>query len=117
MTLEEALARIEELEYELAELRHEIGAEVPLWREKWKLTPGEAMVMNMLVARQSASRISLMTALHGADWGDRVVKIIDAYICRIRKKVVGVEITTLHGQGYAMSPGWRKHVMELAKEY
>lgn len=75
---------------------------VPL---EWCLTASEARVFAHLTTRAVASKQSIMTALY-SDRSDEdpEMKIVDVFICKLRKKVkpFGVEIVTVWGHGYAL---------------
>ena len=73
---------------------------------EWRLTPSEERVMGVLVGRERASKEAIMAALYldrSADAAEP--KIVDVYICKIRRKVrpFGVEIVTLWGEGFALA--------------
>lgn len=70
------------------------------------LTASEAKVFSMLTERDMANRSQLMNAImvgRGAD-EEPEPKIVDVYICKIRKKLkpFGVEITSVWGRGYRL---------------
>ena len=80
------------------------------------LTANEAKVMSLLLVRDFATRAQMMSAImanRGAD-ADRMpeMKIIDVFVCKIRKKVkpYGIEITSLWGRGYRLSPEMKAKV-------
>lgn len=71
---------------------------------EWRLTASEARVMGVLLKRELATKDAIMAALYRADARDEAeMKIVDVFICRIRKKLkpFGVEIITVWGQGYS----------------
>jgi hypothetical protein len=78
---------------------------------EWGLTGSEARVFGCLLERENASKDAIMATLYRDDGRDEAeIKIVDVFICKIRKKVrpFGIEITTLWGAGYAMPPPRRR---------
>ncbi len=72
---------------------------------EWRLTASEARVFAHLTTRPVATKQSIMMAVYS----DRVdedpeIKIVDVFICKMRKKLAlyGVVIETVWGQGYAL---------------
>lgn len=95
--------RIRRLETALAPTNIEV-------RLEWCLTASEARVFAYLASRDQATKAQIMTALYA----DRIdedpeIKIVDVFICKLRKKLApfGVSITTLWGRGYSLDD--RKH--------
>jgi two-component system cell cycle response regulator CtrA len=75
---------------------------------EWGLTATQARVYAHLASRERATRQSIMTALYGTRPNDDPeMKIVDVFICHIRRKVApfGVRINTIWGQGYALDKG------------
>lgn len=113
LTLEEAKARIEALEAEVAYLRAEMDArfadsEVVALQKRWKLSPQEAQVL--LVLKRACPR-------HVAEWAiaERIPekrarsedgKFVRVHICRLRDKIAKDVIDTVHGAGYALASHW-----------
>ena len=72
---------------------------------EWRLTSSEARVVGVLLKREVATKDAIMAALYRADARDEAeVKIVDVFICKIRKKLkpLGIQITTRWGQGYCI---------------
>jgi two-component system cell cycle response regulator CtrA len=71
------------------------------------LTAHEAKLFGVLLKRELVSKDTAMTALYGlrADVEEVEIKIIDVFICKIRKKLesFGITIETVWGQGYRLS--------------
>lgn len=91
-TLQEALDRVEELENLLA-----CKDKRPLWG----LTRTEWSLLQFLLSRQIATKEALYTLLYGGD-SNVELKIIDVFLCKIRKKLctLGIKIETVWGRGY-----------------
>jgi DNA-binding winged helix-turn-helix (wHTH) protein len=84
-----------------------------------KLTFSERLLLGLLMRRQRATKEQMMTVLY-ADRPDEEPgsKILDVMICKMRKKLSphGVEIRTLHGAGYELTPTSREKIKALMAE-
>lgn len=74
---------------------------------EWLLTPAEVRVFGVLVNRELATKDAVMASLYSDRvTGDEDVnpKIVDVFICKIRKKVkpFGIDIRTVWGHGYSL---------------
>lgn len=73
---------------------------------EWSLTSSEARVFSHLTTRDVATKASIMAALYSdkIDGEDVEPKIVDVFVCKLRRKVAkfGVEIATVWGQGYSL---------------
>lgn len=72
---------------------------------EWRLTGSEARVFSCLAGRDMATKQVVMLALYSDRIDDDVEpKIVDVFICKMRKKLkpFGVEILTVWGTGYAL---------------
>lgn len=70
-----------------------------------RLTATEQRVVGHLLEREHITKDSAMAVLYRDLARDEAEpKIVDVFICKIRKKLkpFGIKITTLWGQGYAM---------------
>jgi two-component system cell cycle response regulator CtrA len=108
----DANARIEALEEErerlveqIARLEHALGLSF-IAPVEWRLTGSEARVVGALIARESLTKDAGMAALY-RDFGkdEPEPKILDVFVCKIRKKLkpFGIEILTLWGIGYRLT--------------
>lgn len=73
------------------------------------LTAQEAALFGLLLKREIVTREAAMVVLYGAragGEGDVQVKIVDVFLCKIRKKLkpFGIAIETVWGRGFAMPP-------------
>lgn len=71
------------------------------------LTPAEGRVLGFLTKREVATKEQIMMAIYtDRPWIDVEIKIVDVFVCKIRKKIAkfGVEIDTIWGRGYRMLP-------------
>ncbi len=107
-------ARLEVVEKENDILRERLAAvekilfasgfsSVPI---EWRLTGSEARIFGTLMSRDLASKETLMTALYyGRLDDDPDIKIVDLFICKLRKKLkpFGIPIETVWGNGYRLS--------------
>ena len=84
--------------------------------KEWRLTGQEAKVFGALVNKELASKDNIYFALYGdrTDGGVEM-KIIDVFICKMRKKLTpfDVIIKTVWGQGYSLDERTRN---EFKKE-
>lgn len=112
-------ARLEAIEAENAVLRERVAQlEVLLGHHfmppiEWRLTASEARVFGCLLARDIATKEAILAALYrdlGKDEAE--IKIVDVFICKLRKKVVpfGVEVKTRWGEGYFLTPATKETV-------
>lgn len=80
------------------------------------LTPNESRIMELICRRELASKVGLMAALydHRSDGGPHD-KIIDIFVCKIRRKIkpLGIEIKTRRGQGYFLDGAGKTKVLEI----
>jgi len=82
----------------------------------FSLTPSEEKVLGLLQKREMATKNQIMYALYAARPDeDPQLKIIDVYICKIRKKLkrFGIEIETRWGRGYALTPASKAIIQQL----
>ena len=100
----------------IAELEREFGLAseeevVPLI---FGLTESESKIVSLLVKRGSATKEQLLTVVTRDVTGNLPpdIKIVDVYVCKIRKKLqpFGIKIETMWGRGYAMTPESRQSV-------
>ena len=80
------------------------------------LTPQEAICLGVLLSNKAPRRSTFMAALY-SDRADEDVepKIIDVFICKMRKKLkpLGIEIENQWGEGYAMPEMSKARAREL----
>jgi two-component system cell cycle response regulator CtrA len=119
------LARLEGLEAENGRLRDRVmeledvlgfSIEMPIYLG---LSSAEARVFGALMKRPTWTKDQLMAALYSHRPEDPPeMKIVDVFICKLRKKLkpIGVEIETLWGQGYRLSPAMRDRAMAIIKQ-
>jgi DNA-binding response OmpR family regulator len=105
--LEVLRARIEELE------KFILGAR-PVLR-MFRLTETETKIVMFLASRVSASKEQIYINIYNS-WHEVHQKIIDVFICKIRRKLpADVRIETIWGRGYAMPPECRAAWAEYVK--
>ncbi len=72
------------------------------------LTASEARVRGVLLNRDHAGKETIMLALYGGlhQQDEAEIKIVDVFVCKMRKKLkrFGIEIETVWGRGYRMTP-------------
>ncbi len=110
--------RLEVVEQENLLLRERISALEAILMEcerlpvEWALTQQEARVFGVLVNRELATKDAVMAALYSdrpGEEGEVEPKIVDVFVCKIRKKLkpFGLTIQTVWGQGYALDAATR----------
>lgn len=83
---------------------------------EWGLTSKEQAIVGVLLTRELCSKEALHMALYSdlPDGGPEI-KIIDVFVCKVRRKVerYGVLIETIWGKGYIMPAATKALVREL----
>lgn len=108
-------ARLEAMEAENERLQDRVwvledclGASiVALAPIEWRLTLSEARIFGALYQRASCTKAQLLaTNCEPGVEDEPEIKIVDVFVCKLRKKLkpYGIEIETLWGQGYRMTP-------------
>lgn len=120
MTLRDSLVAALEAENEVlrgrvADLEEALGMrmDVPV---EFGLTPHEARLFGFLLKVERASKARLMSALYFERIdAEPELKIIDVYVCKLRKKLkpYDIEISTLWGQGYYITPAAKARAREI----
>jgi two-component system cell cycle response regulator CtrA len=119
-------ARLEALEAEnlrlldrIDMLERALGSDAgPLFPVEFGLTGSEAKVLNLLMLRDAVCKDGFMDAIYRGRGDDEPeVKIIDVFICKLRRKIrpFGVEIKTIWGRGYQMAPDDKARVRALCE--
>lgn len=96
----------EHLRFRIEELERLIGLDVeaPI---VFGLTSREACMFGALMARDMCLKEHLMASIYGALPDDDVAepKIIDVFVCKMRKKLrsFDIEVETIWGKGYRLS--------------
>jgi DNA-binding response OmpR family regulator len=110
------------LRAEIASLREQLkasGAEPhPPIPVSWGLTRTEARLLEPLMRRECVGRESMMDFLYGHCAMPPGDKIIDVFVCKIRKKLapLGASIASRWGFGYYIPPDERAMLKRLAEE-
>lgn len=85
------------------------------------LTGSEARVFGVLMNRDLATRDAMMTALYAnkADDDEAEIKIVDVFVCKMRKKLkpFGIQIGIQWGQGYYLTPVMKDKVRAMLPIY
>lgn len=88
--------------------------EYTVWIGMCGFTHTDARVIHALVTNGRRSKDQLYFAMYGDDDQAPDPKIVDVYICKIRKKLpIGVTINTVWGLGYEMSDASRDKLRAL----
>jgi len=79
------------------------------------LSRAEEQILRMLMARSILTKDAFLT-VREAEGHDAEVKILDVFICKIRKKLepFGIVIETVWGKGYTLNGAMKERVRELA---
>lgn len=108
----QALERqIDELQHRIRVLEEITGAalDAPL---EFGLTRNEACILGLLTKNELVRRSSVMEALYMHKQDEAEIKIVDVFVCHLRRKVkpFGIVIDTVWGHGYSM-PGASKAIV------
>lgn len=120
-SVDELLNFADELEETNLQLRHEQGLSADheiaaRLRARWSLTGKESAVVRHLYARGGmvSTKPQIMHAVYGLHADDEPeIKIVDVFVCKIRKKLTEDAIVTEWGHGYRMSGAFMADVKEL----
>lgn len=107
-------------------LREQIAAlrgalcECPPFPEEWRLSRSQTRVFSVLVRQPCPSRDAIMTALYSdRPAADAVfdTKLVDIFICKIRRKIrpFGITIRTEWGHGYALDAATRARFAQAVR--
>lgn len=112
MSLTALRERIEELEYENAELRRILKPTGARFKVEWALTPAETAILATLLQRESATYEHLAVAA-GVDQDAADPEFgVKVHVCRMRPRLRkdGIEIKTIWHVGYALTAEMKKKV-------
>ena len=73
---------------------------------EWRLTPSEARLFGALLKRDVLTKEALMATLYyNLNKDEAEIKIVDVFVCKIRKKLApfGIKIETRRGVGYELT--------------
>ncbi len=106
MTLRDDL--VAKLEEENEALRHRVRVLEDLTGVNFESPPqfcftkAEATILGLLLTNKLVLRTSMMMALYSHKQDEAEIKIVDVFVCRMRKKLkpYGIEIGTQWGHGY-----------------
>lgn len=113
--IEALIAQKERLAERVAQLEAALGLGflAPLG---WRLTRDQHRIFGVLMAREMATKDAIMAALYRDTGRDEAeIKIVDVQVCKLRPKLkpFGIEIETVWGQGYRISPAGKARVRQL----
>lgn len=85
----------------------------------FRVTVKEAMLLAALLRRPEATKEQLLGFMYGAAEDLPELKIIDVFVCKLRKELVkhGLDIQTIWGRGYFISPEHRAAAMKLLEDF
>jgi DNA-binding response OmpR family regulator len=117
--------RCDVLDRENDELRERLkitqGQEPPISQKiLFGLTNAENVILTELLQRESLSKNAACRALYSHRIDDNIPaeKIVDVFVCNMRKKLKphGIEIGTAWGAGYYLTPAMKRAVESLISE-
>lgn len=114
----DVLARLEALQIERDRLLERValleeqlvGRDDLILPPEWGLTTSEMRVFRVLLNRTMATKEAIHATLYHNEGKEAAEpKIVDVFICKIRKKLkpYGIEVKTIWGQGYSLDPETR----------
>lgn len=108
-------AEVASLREQLITAGEEPAAPIPL---AWGLTTTEARVLEPLLRREAVARDTLMNLMYGHCADPPAEKIIDVWMCKIRKKIapLGATIQSKWGFGYYIPKDERLMLKRMAEE-
>jgi two-component system cell cycle response regulator CtrA len=113
---DELRAQNEDLQFRIRELQTAVGMSYSL-PMCLPLTSREAALLGVLMQRDVATKDMILMALYnGMD--EPQVKIIDVFVCKMRKKLqpFEIEISTLWGRGYYLAKEMKEKVRQLREQ-
>lgn len=108
--------RVEDLEYDLKELHGQVNGAKLFFPIEWALTARETDVLRYLVVNTVGEKKAIHRAMYPREWDAPDLKIMDVFICKLRRKVrpFGVEIDTVWGIGWSLNSGLREKLRVAA---
>lgn len=115
-------ARLEAVEAENELLREQVARLQELLGITMKapielgLTPSEAGVFGVLMARDFVTKDMVMSSIYRSGAKDEAqIKIVDVFVCKIRRKLkpFKINITTVWGQGYRITAAEKRRIKEM----
>lgn len=84
----------------------------------FNLTPHEAIILGYMFNKFEATRENLMNALYFNSTKDINIKIIDVFVCKLRKKLkkFNIKIDTIWGKGYLINKENKEKLTEIINE-
>lgn len=100
-SLLDRIASLEEQIVQLQEVLTPSSIDIPV---EWRLTGSEAAVFACLAARKMATKVMIHHALYSGKLEFAEPKIVDVFICKMRRKLkpFGIVIDTYWGEGYGL---------------
>lgn len=98
-------ARIAFLEERIRQLEEALMPSTMRAPIEYQLTALEARVFAHLASRELGTKQSIMMALYSDRAEEPEIKIVDVFVCKMRRKLskFGVRIETVWGQGYRLA--------------
>lgn len=85
----------------------------------FKVTAKEARLLSALLRRQECTKEQLLGFMYDANEDVPEIKIIDVFVCKLRKKLSdhALDIKTIWGRGYYITPEHRACAIQLLEEF
>ncbi len=108
--------RIEELQHRVCVLEEITGLSLDCPLE-FGLTRSEAVICGLLAKNEMVTKSLMLEALYMHEQDEAEIKIVDVWICKMRRKLkpFGIEIKTVWGRGFAMPPASRAIITSMLK--
>lgn len=92
-----------------------VGFETP---PQLMLTKNESVIFGLLLKGTLVRRTAMMEALYLHKQDEAEIKIVDVWICKIRRKLkpYGIDIMVQWGQGYYLTPAAKAAALALVNE-
>jgi DNA-binding response OmpR family regulator len=100
----EVVQERDELKEEVLRLREALGGSLPDFRFM-RITSSEGKILHALLQTEMLTKGAILTTLYSGRAGDEPdQKIVDVFVCKLRKRLTpfGIEIGTVWGRGYFM---------------
>lgn len=85
----------------------------------FKVTAKEARLLGALLRRSECTKEQLLGYMYDVTEDTPEIKIIDVFVCKLRKKLAAfaLDIQTIWGRGYFISPEHRACAIQLLEEF
>ncbi len=106
------------LSMEVEYLRGQLADEDIVFPSSWHMSRSERLLMRGLMRRSILTREGAMALLYSGRGGDEPGdKILDVFICRLRRTIEsdGIRILNRHGEGFYLTAAMKARVLVLCE--